>query len=153
MQRQRQTPTSSCACIDLLNPDNRRRSHLPHHAHGSRKYRETRCPPCSATPHKRKDAQILWICDPMHGNTVRANNGYKTRSFQTIMLEIETFFAVHRAEGTWPGGIHLEMTGDSVTECIGGAQARSKRKIWQIAITPTATPVSTQSKLWRSDSS
>ena len=67
--------------------------------------------------------EILWICDPMHGNTVKAANGYKTRSFQTIMREIETFFAVHRAEGTWPGGIHLEMTGDSVTECIGGARA------------------------------
>ncbi len=72
---------------------------------------------------RREGRDILWICDPMHGNTVRAANGYKTRSFQTIMREIETFFAVHRAEGTWPGGIHLEMTGDAVTECIGGARA------------------------------
>ena len=71
----------------------------------------------------KEGRNILWICDPMHGNTVRAANGYKTRSFQTIMHEIETFFAVHRSEGTWPGGIHLEMTGDSVTECIGGARA------------------------------
>ena len=78
---------------------------------------------------KSEGREILWICDPMHGNTVRATNGYKTRSFQTIMHEIETFFAIHQAEKTWPGGIHLEMTGDSVTECIGGARALKEENL------------------------
>ena len=59
----------------------------------------------------------------MHGNTVKSASGYKTRPFDQIMTEVEGFFAVHRAEGTHPGGIHLEMTGQNVTECTGGAQA------------------------------
>ena len=72
---------------------------------------------------EKEGRKVLWICDPMHGNTMRAKNGYKTRNFKTIMREIEIFFAIHHAEKTWPGGVHLEMTGDSVTECLGGAQA------------------------------
>ena len=70
----------------------------------------------------REGRKVLWICDPMHGNTRQTKNGYKTRDFKTIMREIETFFAIHSAEGTWPGGVHLEMTGDAVTECLGGAR-------------------------------
>jgi 3-deoxy-7-phosphoheptulonate synthase len=63
---------------------------------------------------------VVWVCDPMHGNTFAAANGRKTRDFGHIMAEIEAFFAVHHAEGTWPGGVHLEITGDDVTECLGG---------------------------------
>jgi 3-deoxy-7-phosphoheptulonate synthase len=66
---------------------------------------------------------VVWSCDPMHGNTVTAANGYKTRPFDRILSEVETFFAVHRAEGTHAGGIHIEMTGQNVTECTGGAGA------------------------------
>ena len=62
----------------------------------------------------------------MHGNTVKAAGGYKTRPFDKIMSEIRTFFSVHRAEGTYAGGVHLEMTGKNVTECIGGARAISE---------------------------
>ena len=72
---------------------------------------------------EREGRTVVWSCDPMHGNTVKASSGYKTRPFDRIMGEIRTFFAVHRAEGTHPGGIHLEMTGKNVTECTGGARA------------------------------
>jgi 3-deoxy-7-phosphoheptulonate synthase len=63
---------------------------------------------------------VVWVCDPMHGNTFLTGAGRKTRDFRHIMAEIEGFFAVHHAEGTWPGGVHLEITGDDVTECLGG---------------------------------
>jgi 3-deoxy-7-phosphoheptulonate synthase len=66
---------------------------------------------------------VVWSCDPMHGNTIKAGSGYKTRPFDMIMNEVRDFFAVHRAEGTHAGGIHLEMTGKNVTECTGGARA------------------------------
>lgn len=64
---------------------------------------------------------VVWSCDPMHGNVVKAANGYKTRPFDRILAEVRGFFAVHRAEGSFAGGIHIEMTGQNVTECTGGA--------------------------------
>jgi 3-deoxy-7-phosphoheptulonate synthase len=64
---------------------------------------------------------VTWACDPMHGNTFTSPNGYKTRHFEAVMDEIWGYFAVHRAEGSWPGGIHIELTGDDVTECLGGS--------------------------------
>ena len=64
---------------------------------------------------------VVWSCDPMHGNTISASNGYKTRPFKRIKEEVEQFFEIHRAEGTHAGGVHLEMTGQNVTECTGGA--------------------------------
>ncbi|WP_030746630.1 class II 3-deoxy-7-phosphoheptulonate synthase [Streptomyces sp. NRRL S-31] len=67
--------------------------------------------------------QVIWQCDPMHGNTHEAANGYKTRHFDRIIDEVRGFFEVHRALGTHPGGLHIELTGDNVTECVGGAQA------------------------------
>jgi 3-deoxy-7-phosphoheptulonate synthase len=63
---------------------------------------------------------VVWECDPMHGNTFVSPSGRKTRDFAAIMSEIRSFFAVHRAEGSWPGGVHIELTGDNVTECLGG---------------------------------
>ena len=66
---------------------------------------------------------VVWACDPMHGNTFTSpGTGHKTRHFEDICAEIDGFFAVHRAEGTWPGGIHIELTGDDVTECLGGSE-------------------------------
>lgn len=73
---------------------------------------------------EREGRKVVWSCDPMHGNTITAN-GYKTRPFDRILKEVETFFAVHRSEGSYPGGIHIEMTGNNVTECTGGARAIS----------------------------
>lgn len=66
---------------------------------------------------------VVWTCDPMHGNTFTASGGQKTRKFDDILAEIAGFFAAHHAEGTWPGGVHVELTGDDVTECLGGAEA------------------------------
>ena len=63
---------------------------------------------------------VIWFCDPMHGNTIRAKNGYKTRNFNTIMDELKSFFQIHKQSNTIPGGVHLELTGDNVTECLGG---------------------------------
>jgi 3-deoxy-7-phosphoheptulonate synthase len=65
---------------------------------------------------------VVWECDPMHGNTFTSEGGLKTRHFDDVIGEIRGFFAVHRAEGTWPGGVHVELTGDNVTECLGGVE-------------------------------
>ena len=72
---------------------------------------------------RREGHPVIWSCDPMHGNTVKASNGYKTRDFQTICAELEEFFTVQQALGACADGIHLEMTGKNVTECTGGMQA------------------------------
>ncbi len=68
------------------------------------------------------DWKVVWACDPMHGNTFTAESGYKTRQFSDILAELTGFFGVHEQEGTVPGGLHFELTGDDVTECLGGAQ-------------------------------
>ncbi|MCG7535477.1 3-deoxy-7-phosphoheptulonate synthase class II [Pseudoalteromonas sp. OOF1S-7] len=75
--------------------------------------------------------KVVWSSDPMHGNTEKASTGYKTRSFNNILREISQFFAVHKAEGSYPGGVHLEMTGQHVTECIGGAYGLSDEDLAQ----------------------
>jgi 3-deoxy-7-phosphoheptulonate synthase len=72
---------------------------------------------------KREGRNVVWSCDPMHGNTITASNGYKTRPFELILKEVKNFFEVHAGEGTYAGGVHLEMTGQNVTECTGGARA------------------------------
>jgi 3-deoxy-7-phosphoheptulonate synthase len=74
---------------------------------------------------QREGRSVVWSCDPMHGNTISSPSGYKTRPFDRILQEVKSFFAVHRAEGTHAGGVHLEMTGKDVTECTGGARAIS----------------------------
>ena len=78
---------------------------------------------------KREGRNVVWSCDPMHGNTVTSVTGYKTRPFDQILKEVRTFFQVHAAEGTYPGGVHLEMTGQNVTECTGGARAISEEDL------------------------
>ncbi|MCI5060433.1 MAG: 3-deoxy-7-phosphoheptulonate synthase class II [Alphaproteobacteria bacterium] len=72
---------------------------------------------------KEEGRNVVWICDPMHGNIEKSASGYKTRRFDNILAEVKGFFNVHKAEGTHPGGVHFEMTGQDVTECIGGARA------------------------------
>lgn len=72
---------------------------------------------------EREGKKVVWSCDPMHGNTISSPAGYKTRPFDRVLREVQEFFAVHRAEGTYPGGVHFEMTGKDVTECTGGAHA------------------------------
>ncbi|TBW09368.1 3-deoxy-7-phosphoheptulonate synthase class II [Azotobacter chroococcum] len=77
---------------------------------------------------QREGRQVLWSSDPMHGNTIKAG-GYKTRAFESILHEVRQFFAVHRAEGSHAGGIHIEMTGQNVTECIGGSRAVTEERL------------------------
>jgi len=72
---------------------------------------------------RREGRAVVWVCDPVHGNTVKSSTGYKTRHFDQVLAEVTGFFAVHRGEGTHAGGVHLELTGRDVTECVGGAQA------------------------------
>ena len=71
---------------------------------------------------RAEDHPVVWICDPMHGNTFTAENGRKTRRFDDITSELHAFFDAHRQVGTWPGGVHIELTGDDVTECLGGVE-------------------------------
>lgn len=78
---------------------------------------------------EREGFTVVWSCDPMHGNTVKSSNGFKTRPFERILSEVRQFFAIHRAEGTHAGGIHTEMTGQNVTECTGGAVAITEEKL------------------------
>ena len=78
---------------------------------------------------KEMGANVLWTCDPMHGNTVKSASGYKTRPFESVLSEVREFFAVHRDEGTVPGGVHFEMTGQDVTECTGGLYAVSDENL------------------------
>ena len=77
----------------------------------------------------REGRKVVWSCDPMHGNTIKSSNGFKTRPFDRILDEVRRFFAVHRAEGTHPGGVHFEMTGQNVTECLGGAQEITEQSL------------------------
>ena len=72
---------------------------------------------------QEEGANVVWSCDPMHGNTIKSSTGYKTRPFDSVLREVREFFAVHAAEGTVPGGVHFEMTGQDVTECTGGVVA------------------------------
>ena len=115
------TPDELLALIDRLNPDN-----LPGRLTlitrmGAEKVEAVL--PRLIRAVRAEGRRVLWCCDPMHGNTHTAAGGYKTRDFARILAELRRFFAVHRAEGTHGGGVHVEMTGKDVTECTGGAQA------------------------------
>ncbi|QMU57602.1 MAG: 3-deoxy-7-phosphoheptulonate synthase class II [Boseongicola sp.] len=72
---------------------------------------------------KEEGANVVWSCDPMHGNTIKSSTGYKTRPFDSVLREVREFFQIHAGEGTVPGGVHFEMTGQDVTECTGGVRA------------------------------
>jgi 3-deoxy-7-phosphoheptulonate synthase len=106
--------------IDVLNPDNEPGRLTLICRLGADKVGEHL--PALVRAVEREGRTVVWSCDPMHGNTVTAANGYKTRRFDAILQEVKEFFAVHAAEGTYAGGVHLEMTGQKVTECTGGAR-------------------------------
>ena len=107
--------------IDMLNPENEGGRLTLIARFGSDKVGDHL--PALVRAVKREGRNVVWSCDPMHGNTIKAVSGYKTRPFDRIMGEIRSFFQIHQAEGTYAGGIHLEMTGKNVTECTGGARA------------------------------
>jgi 3-deoxy-7-phosphoheptulonate synthase len=87
------------------------------------------CLPPIAEKVTASGARVAWICDPMHGNTTEAPNGQKTRHVEDILAEVTGFFEVHRSLGTHPGGIHIEFTGDDVTECVGGSHGLTENDL------------------------
>ena len=107
--------------IDILNPENEPGRLTLICRLGADKVGDLLPPMVRAV--KREGRAVVWSCDPMHGNTITSKSGYKTRPFDRILQEVKAFFAVHAAEGTHGGGVHLEMTGQNVTECTGGAHA------------------------------
>ncbi len=80
---------------------------------------------------REEGANVVWCCDAMHGNTIKSSNGFKTRPFESVLREVQEFFAIHKSEGTTPGGVHFEMTGQDVTECTGGIGAVSEGDLSQ----------------------
>lgn len=107
--------------IDVLNPENEPGRLTLITRYGHDKIEDHL--PALVRAVKREGREVVWSCDPMHGNVIKSSSGYKTRPFDRILAEVKGFFAVHRAEGTHGGGIHAEMTGQNVTECTGGAIA------------------------------
>jgi len=114
-------PDELIRLIDVLNPENEPGRLTLIARMGSDKVAEGL--PRLVRKVKEEGRTVVWSCDPMHGNTVKAPSGYKTRPFERILNEVSAFFDVHRAEGTHAGGVHFELTGQDVTECTGGAQA------------------------------
>ena len=114
-------PDDLLKLIAVLNPDNKAGRLTLIARFGSDKVADKLPPLVRAV--KREGMKVVWSCDPMHGNTIKLQSGYKTRPVDRILEEVRGFFAVHRAEGTHAGGVHFEMTGQDVTECLGGAQA------------------------------
>jgi 3-deoxy-7-phosphoheptulonate synthase len=114
-------PDELIRLIDVLNPSNDPGRLTLISRMGHDKVRDTL--PALARKVAREGRNVVWSCDPMHGNTIKATSGYKTRPFDRVLEEVRGFFEVHREEGTYAGGVHFEMTGQDVTECIGGAQA------------------------------
>jgi len=117
-------PDALLKLIDILNPADEPGRLTLISRMGSAKIGQLLPPLVAAV--KKSGRQVVWSCDPMHGNTIKSPNGYKTRKFTDILAEVRQFFAVHKAEGTVAGGVHFEMTGQDVTECLGGAQAISE---------------------------
>lgn len=121
------SPDELLVLLDTLNPDNEagritlisRFGHNQVEAHLPQLIRAV----------QQEGRTVVWSCDPMHGNTIKASNGYKTRPVDQILTEVQQFADVHHAEGSYPGGIHFEMTGQNVTECLGGAQAISEEDL------------------------
>ncbi|WP_207459937.1 3-deoxy-7-phosphoheptulonate synthase class II [Azospirillum sp. SYSU D00513] len=114
-------PDELIRLIDLLNPANEAGRLTLIVRMGSDKVLDKL--PALVRKVQREGRTVVWSCDPMHGNTIKASNGYKTRPVERVLSECKGFFAVHQAEGTHAGGIHFELTGQDVTECTGGAQA------------------------------
>ncbi len=113
--------------IDVLNPENEA-GRLTLIARMGHEQVEEKLPKLVRAV-EQEGRKVVWSCDPMHGNTIKSSSGYKTRPFDRILAEVKGFFNVHRAEGSYAGGVHFEMTGQDVTECIGGAQAISEDRL------------------------
>ena len=113
------TPEGVCALAERLNPDRVPGRLTLITRMGAERVRDLLPPLLKAV--REAEIPVVWACDPMHANLVRTPSGTKTRHFDSIMAEVQGFFASHREVGTWPGGVHIEFTGDDVTECLGGS--------------------------------
>ena len=114
------TPDDALALAAKLNPENEAGRLTFITRFGAGKIREGLPPLLEKV--SASGVSVAWVCDPMHGNTFEASSGYKTRRFDDVLDEIQGFFDAHRQVGTWPGGMHVELTGDDVTECLGGGE-------------------------------
>ena len=121
------TVEDALALIAKLNPDNEPGRITFITRMGAKTIREAL--PALVDGVTKSGAQVLWVCDPMHGNTFESKNGYKTRNFEDVLDEVRGFFEVHKKLGTHPGGIHIELTGDDVTECLGGGNEVSEKDL------------------------
>ena len=121
------TVEDALALIAKLNPDNEPGRITFITRMGAKSIREAL--PALVDGVTKSGAQVLWVCDPMHGNTFESKNGYKTRNFEDVLDEVRGFFEVHKKLGTHPGGIHIELTGDDVTECLGGGNEVSEKDL------------------------
>lgn len=123
------TPEDALAMIAKLNPANEPGRLTFITRMGAGNIREKLPPLLKAVA--ESGAKVLWVCDPMHGNTFETSTGYKTRRFEDVMDEVRGFFESHKAVGTHPGGVHIELTGDDVTECLGGGEQISEEDLAQ----------------------
>jgi 3-deoxy-7-phosphoheptulonate synthase len=118
-------PDELLRLLDVLNPENEpgRMTLIARYGHD----KVAKGLPTLARAVQRAGRHVVWSCDPMHGNTIKTESGYKTRPFDNILTEVKQFMQVLHSEGCWPGGVHFEMTGQNVTECLGGS-ARAVRE-------------------------
>ena len=121
------TPEDALTLINILNPNNEPGRLTFITRMGAGLVREKL--PVLVEAVRESGAHVLWVCDPMHGNTYEAPSGYKTRRFDDVLDEVRGFFEVHKTLGTHPGGIHIELTGDDVTECVGGGEQISEEDL------------------------
>ena len=135
------TPDELERIVDLLDPEREPGRLTLITRMGAGRIRDALPPLLEAS--KRFASTPLWITDPMHGNGITTPTGYKTRRFDDVVDEVQGFFAAHRAAGTWPGGIHIELTGDDVTECLGGSEHIDEADLAsrvRVALRPAAEP-------------
>lgn len=121
------SPDDLMRLVDALDPDNEPGRLTVITRMGAEKIEEKL--PALVRRIQSEGRAVVWSCDPMHANTVKASSGYKTREFDRILAEVRAFFAVHKAEGTHAGGVHFEMTGQDVTECVGGTKAVTEARL------------------------
>ena len=120
-------PADLMKLLDILNPENHAGRITLISRMGAGQVAERLVPLIRAV--RKEGRQVIWSCDPMHGNTVKSATGFKTRPFDRILSEVRDFFAAHRTEGSYAGGVHFEMTGQDVTECLGGAQQIDEQRL------------------------
>ena len=127
----------------ILNPDNEPGRLTLIHRFGARHIEQSLPPMIAAV--RAPASPVLWVCDPMHGNTETTPQGIKTRRFDNILAEVESAFRIHEEQGSILGGVHFELTGDDVTECTGGARGLSDR-IWRAPTARASIRASTMSR-------